>query len=145
MASGRNIFTTRPFEIYIELVGVYVPSKRQLYFPSDLLTASSFYTLAGNDGAYDGLQGIARLFMETSTVSVLAAALCASPAFQIMNMGNFCKPDINPWLLQLIMIEYFFRHLISTGAGEDRKLVKGSGRKSNALILSAEHIFCLSR
>ncbi len=76
---------------------------------------------------------ISRLFMGRE-YSVLAAALCASlPA--IMNMGISAKPDIITWLLQLIMIEYFFRYLISTGAGEDRN-GKGSGRGNVTLLIS---------
>ena len=74
--------------------------------------------------------------------SVLAAALCASlPA--IMNMGISAKPDIITWLLQLIMIEYFFRYLISTGAGEDRN-GKGSGRGNVTLLILSAGAYLLS-
>lgn len=55
---------------------------------------------------------IARLFMKRE-YAVLAAALCASlPG--IMNMGISAKPDIITWLLQLIILEYFFRYVVST-------------------------------
>lgn len=57
------------------------------------------------------LRRIAGLFMERP-FGVLACVLAAGVP-GIMNMGISAKPDMITWLLQLIMVEFFFRYVKS--------------------------------
>lgn len=141
LAGGAGIYENPGL---VGMVYVYSKGLEVLTLPlSDLASHSYllFFTLWLAVMGLMMVYRIARLFMGRE-YSVLAAALCASlPA--IMNMGISAKPDIITWLLQLIMIEYFFRYLISTGAGEDRN-GKGSGRGNVTLLILSAGAYLLS-
>ena len=141
LAGGAGIYENPGL---VGMVYVYSKGLEVLTLPlSDLASHSYllFFTLWLAVMGLMMVYRIARLFMGRE-YSVLAAALCASlPA--IMNMGISAKPDIITWLLQLIMIEYFFRYLISTGAGEDRN-GKGSGRGDVTLLILSVGAYLLS-
>ena len=141
LAGGAGIYENPGL---VGMVYVYSKGLEVLTLPlSDLASHSYllFFTLWLAVMGLMMVYRISRLFMGRE-YSVLAAALCASlPA--IMNMGISAKPDIITWLLQLIMIEYFFRYLISTGAGEDRN-GKGSGRGNVTLLILSAGAYLLS-
>lgn len=112
LAGGGGIYDNPGL---VGMVYVYSKGLEVLTLPlADLASHSYllFFTLWLSVMGLTVVYRIARLFMKRE-YGVLSAALCASlPG--IMNMGISAKPDIITWLLQLIILEYFFRYVVST-------------------------------
>lgn len=112
LAGGGGIYENPGM---VGMVYVYSKGLEVLTLPlADLASHSYllFFTLWLTVMGLTVVYRIALLFMRRE-YAVLAAALCASlPG--IMNMGISAKPDIITWLLQLIILEYFFRYAVST-------------------------------
>lgn len=112
LAGGGGIYENPGL---VGMVYVYSKGLEVLTLPlADLASHSYllFFTLWLSVMGLTVVYRIARLFMKRE-YGVLSAALCASlPG--IMNMGISAKPDIITWLLQLIILEYFFRYVVST-------------------------------
>lgn len=112
LAGGSGIYENPGL---VGMAYVYSKGLEVLTLPlADLASHSYllFFTLWLSVIGLTAVYRIARLVMKRE-YAVLAAALCASlPG--IMNMGISAKPDIITWLLQLIILEYFIRYVVST-------------------------------
>lgn len=137
LAGGGGIYENPGL---VGMVYVYSKGLEVLTLPlADLASHSYllFFTLWLSALGLTVVYRIARLFMRRE-YAVLAAALCASlPG--IMNMGISAKPDIITWLLQLIILEYFFRYVMST-----QKHGADSRRGNVSLLLLAAGAYLLS-
>lgn len=137
LAGGGGIYENPGL---VGMVYVYSKGLEVLTLPlADLASHSYllFFTLWLSVLGLTVVYRIARLFMRRE-YAVLAAALCASlPG--IMNMGISAKPDIITWLLQLIILEYFFRYVMST-----QKHGADSRRGNVSLLLLAGGAYLLS-
>lgn len=117
LAGGNGIYDNPGL---VGMVYVYSKGLEVLTLPLCDLASHSylmFFTLWLTVMGLTVVYRAACLFMKRE-YGLLAAVLCASlPG--IMNMGISAKPDVITWLLQLIMIEYFFRYVLSNEKGGD--------------------------